>query len=468
MHKNLSWKLIVVVVLAVLAFVIVLPQYANWVISEANNGIKKVLGSETTLLVPPVPNIGFKLGLDLQGGSRLVYEADLKNIEIADKKESMAGLRDVIERRVNLFGVSEPIVNTQEVSGTFRLNVELAGVKDVNQAIEMIGKTPFLEFRTEQTPEQTEKIKAKYQELENQVPDEQKNNLYLQMAQELYLPTQLTGQYLKKAVLEYDSNSFQREVGLEFNDEGAKIFEDLTDKNVGKTLAIFIDGVPISTPKVNEKISGGKAQISGNFSDKEAQDLVRNLNAGALPVPIKLISQNTVGPTLGFSSMQKSLLAALYGFLFVVIFMVAVYRFSGFLASAALLTYAGIMLSLFKLIPVTLTLAGIGGAILSVGMAVDANVLIFARIKEERKKGENFQQALEAGFSRAWPSIRDSNVTTILIAAMMFIFGTSFVKGFAFTLSLGVLVSMFSALFTTKTLMKIFCGTRLEKVKWLW
>ncbi|MCX6791308.1 MAG: protein translocase subunit SecD [Candidatus Gribaldobacteria bacterium] len=255
---------------------------------------------------------------------------------------------------------------------------------------------------------------------------------------------------------------------MEFDEEGAKIFEELTDRNVGKTLAIFIDGVPISTTRVNEKISGGRAQISGNFSDQEVRDLVRNLNAGALPVPIKLISQNTVGPTLGLASMQKSLLAALYGFVFVVIFMVIVYRFSGLLASVALLTYVGIMLSLFKLIPVTLSLAGIGGAILSVGMAVDANVLIFARMKEERKKGENFQQALEAGFNRAWPSIRDSNVTTILIAVIMFLFGTSFVKGFAFTLAVGVLVSMFSALFTTKTLMKLFSSTKQEKIKWLW
>ncbi|MCX6791307.1 MAG: hypothetical protein NTV62_03945 [Candidatus Gribaldobacteria bacterium] len=170
MKKNLSWKLIFVVILAVLTFVIILPQYTNWVIGETNRGIKGVLGQETTLLIPQVPNINFKLGLDLQGGSRLVYEADLKNIGVQDKKESMAGLRDVIERRINLFGVSEPVVNTQEVAGTFRLNVELAGVKDVNKAIEMIGQTPFLEFREEQTPEETEKIKTKYKELESPVP----------------------------------------------------------------------------------------------------------------------------------------------------------------------------------------------------------------------------------------------------------------------------------------------------------
>jgi preprotein translocase subunit SecD len=470
MKKFLAWKLIFIVALAVFTFSLVLPQPVNWVISGANVGIRKVLGEETTLQIPPVPVIAFRLGLDLQGGSRLIYEADLKNIANQDKKESMAGLRDVIERRVNLFGVAEPIINTQEVGGVFRLNVELAGVKDVNQAIEMIGKTPFLEFREEKPQEEMDKILAKRKELEGkQNMEEIKQVPGWEIAfQDLYSPTKLTGQYLKRAALEFSSNTFEPEVSLEFNDEGAKIFEELTEKNVGKRLAIYIDNAAVSEPKVNEKISGGKAQISGRFTEKEAKELARNLNAGALPVPIKLISQTTVGPTLGAVSLQKSLWAGIYGFLFVVIFMMAFYRFSGFWASLALLLYAGILLCLFKLIPVTLTLAGIGGAILSVGMAVDANVLIFARMKEERKKGENFSQALEAGFNRAWPSIRDSNVTTILIAVMMFIFGTSFVKGFAFTLSLGVLVSMFSALFTTKTLMRIFVGASLEKLKWLW
>ncbi|MDD5433707.1 MAG: protein translocase subunit SecD, partial [Candidatus Pacebacteria bacterium] len=280
--------------------------------------------------------------------------------------------------------------------------------------------------------------------------------------------TALNGRYLKKADLGFSQHTMAPEILLEFNDEGADLFEQITSQNIGKRLAIFIDDALISAPTVNEAISGGKAQITGSFTVKEAQEMVRNFNAGALPVPINLISQTTVGPSLGMESLNSSLRAGLLGFLAVCLFMIAYYRFSGLLASLALAIYALILLSLFKVIPITLTLAGIGAAILSVGMAVDANVLIFERQKEERKKGENFKNALENGFTRAWPSIRDSNLTTLLIALIMFSFGSSFVKGFAVALGLGVLVSMFSAIFITRTLMRIFIGTRLEKVKWLW
>jgi protein-export membrane protein SecD len=468
MRSSLKWNLILIAVLAVFCFSIVFPHYVNYVLSLVNAGMRTVLGQETTLQLPYIPQIDFKLGLDLQGGTRLIYEADLTRVASQDRKEAMAGLRGVIERRINLFGVSEPLVNTQEVAGISRLNVELAGVKDVNQAIEMIGKTPLLEFREEKSKEEIEAIQNRYKDLEPQASAQNQASLYAQMAQEIYSPTKLTGQYLKRASLDFSQNSFEPQVGLEFNSEGAKIFEELTDRNVGKRIAIFIDGAPISEPRVNEKISGGKAQITGKFTETEARNLVRNLNAGALPVPIKLISQTTVGPTLGAVSLNKSLAAGLYGFLAVVIFMIIFYRFSGFFASLALVIYSLILLSLFKLIPVTLTLAGIGGAILSVGMAVDANVLIFARLKEERQKGDTFAKALEASFTRAWPSIRDSNFTTILIAVIMFFFGTSFVKGFAFTLTLGILVSMFSALFITKSFMRVFIATKLEKLDWLW
>jgi len=361
----------------------------------------------------------------------------------------MQGLRDVIERRVNMFGVSEPQVAVQEAGGKYRLVVDLSGVKDVNEAIKMIGKTPYLEFRQERPG-------VSATSAENISPDE------------LFEPTSLTGRYLKKADLSFNQQTMEPEVLIEFNAEGAELFRQITAQNVGKRLAIYIDNVLMSAPTVREEISGGKAQITGKFTTQEARELVRNFNAGALPVPITLISQTSVGPTLGMESMQKSLKAGLFGFLAVCLFMIGFYRFSGLLASVALVIYALILLTLFKLIPVTLTLAGIGGAILSVGMAVDANVLIFERQKEERKKGENFKTALENGFSRAWPSIRDSNLTTLLIAVIMFGFGSSFVKGFAFTLSLGVLTSMFSAMIVTKNFMRICVGTRLEKIKWLW
>ncbi len=355
----------------------------------------------------------------------------------------MQGLRDVIERRVNLFGVAEPIVRVQEVKGSSRLVVELPGVKDVNQAIEMIGKTPYLEFK-EERPE-----------------PEGEEDLYFE-------PTRLTGQYLKGAILDFNQTTLEPHVNLEFNEEGTEIFRELTQKNIGKRLAIYIDNVLISAPVVREAISGGKAQITGSFTIEEAKELARNLNAGALPVPINLISQTTVGPTLGSISLQKSLKAGMFGFLAVVLFMICFYRIPGVFAALSLLIYAGILLSLFKFIPVTLTLAGIGGAILSVGIAVDANVLIFERMKEEKKTGESFSRSVETGFSRAWPSIRDSNLTTLLVAAIMFSFGTSFVKGFALTLSLGILTSMFSALFITRTFLRSFAGSALERVKWLW
>jgi len=255
---------------------------------------------------------------------------------------------------------------------------------------------------------------------------------------------------------------------LEFNDEGAKIFEELTEKNVGKILAIYIDGIPISTPVVQEKISGGKAQITGQFTIDEAKNLARNLSAGALPAPITLISQQTVGPILGKISLEQSLKAGIFGFLSILLFMILFYRLPGILASLALGIYVALILSLFKIIPVTLTLAGIGGFILSIGMAVDANILIFSRMREELSSGKSFSVALEEGFRRAWPAIRDGNLTTLIVAAILFGFGTSFVKGFALTLSLGILISMFSAIFITRNFLNIFIGTKLEKINWLW
>lgn len=409
------------------------------------------------LKLPYFSGRSFKLGLDLQGGSHLVYEADLSNIDKKDYGSVMQGLRDVIERRVNLFGVQEPLVQIEENAPHYRLIVELAGIKDVNEAINMIGKTPYLEFREqkdnyEQIIENNRKvIETKQGELEDP-----------------FKPTSLTGKYLVKAELNFEQTTYKPSVSLQFNDEGAKIFEDLTSRNVGKILAIYIDNQLISAPMVREKISGGKAQITGDFTIEEAKDLVSNLNAGALPVPIKLISQQSVGPTLGTVSLEKSLKAGIYGFLAVVLFMIIFYRLPGILASLALIIYTVLVLAIFKLIPVTLTLAGIGGFILSIGMAVDANVLIFSRMKEELKEGKLFSQALNEGFNRAWPSIRDGNLTTLIVAVIFFGLGTSFVKGFALTLSIGILISMFSAIIITKSFLRFFVGMRFEKIKKLW
>jgi len=413
------------------------------------------------LKLPGIPEIPFKLGLDLQGGTHLVYEADLSNIEKKDYSSSMQGLRDVIERRVNLFGVQEPVVQTQQKAGHHRLIVELAGVTDPAQAIEEIGKTPFLEFR-EQKENYEEIIEKNREAIE---AGEEGAEIEIE---DPFQATLLTGKYLEKAELSFDKTTYRSLVLLEFNGEGAKIFGDLTSKNIGKPLAIYIDGVPISIPIVQEEISGGKAQITGRFTIQEAKELARNLNAGALPVPINLISQQSVGPTLGKISLEKSLKAGIFGLIGVIIFLIFFYRFPGFISAVTLAIYIALILALFKLIPVTITLAGIGGFILSIGMAIDANILIFSRMREELRGGRIFSIAVEEGFRRAWPSIRDGNITTLIVALILFGFGTSFVKGFAFTLTIGILMSMFSAIIITKNFLRVFQGTKLEKVKFLW
>lgn len=447
-------SLAIIFVLTFCGAAIVLPEYLNQGIEYINNFQLKSLGWQI-LEIPHVPEIPFKLGLDLQGGSQLVYEADIQSIERKERGEVMQGLRDVIERRINLFGVREPIVRVEEKDEHKRLVVELPGIKNA-QAIEMIGKTPFLEFKEEKTKEEMEQILERQKNGEEITEDS-----YFQS-------TNLTGKYLKKAVLDFGQTALEPQVALEFDAEGAKIFEDLTSRNVNKRLAIYIDNALISAPVVREAISGGKAQISGKFTVNEAKELVRNLNAGALPVQIKLISQNIVGPTLGKISLEKSLQAGLYGLLAVILFMIIFYRLPGILASIALGVYIILILSLFKLMSVTLTLAGIAGFILSIGMAVDANILIFSRMKEELNQGKDYNVALEEGFRRAWPSIRDSNFNTLIASAILFSFGAGFVKGFALTLSLGVLISMFSAIFITNNFLRHFISTRMEKIRWLW
>ena len=408
------------------------------------------------LSLPYFSGKDFKLGLDLQGGTHLVYQADMASVAEKEKGQAMAGLRDVIERRGNFFGVREPLVQAKKD----RLVVELAGVIEPQEAIKQIGKTPFLEFK-EQRKDYEQVVDNNRKAVEENKQDQ---------FEDPFQATSLTGKYLKKAEVDFDQTTYQPLISLQFDQEGAKIFEQITEKNVGKILAIYIDGLPISAPVVQEKISGGKAQITGSFTVEEAQALARNLNAGALPLPIKLISQQSVGPTLGKVSLEKSFKAGIAGFLAVIIFMVAFYRLPGLLSVIALAIYILINLALFKMISVTLTLAGIAGFILSIGMAVDANVLIFSRVREELSTGnkQSFSAGLEEGFRRAWSSIRDSNLNTLIVSAILFSFGTSFVKGFAFTLILGVLISMFSAVFVTQNFLRLLPISWLERHKWLW
>ncbi len=386
----------------------------------------------------------FTLGLDLNGGTELVYKADVSKIPESEIGGSMSSLRDVIERRVNVFGVSEPIVQVEEaglISGQTdqRLIVELPGVADVEQAIRMLGETPRLEFMLVR-PE----AKGLTQE-----------ELATKTVDEVFMPTGITGALLSKATLEFSQSNQgiagQPIVGLAFNGEGKDLFAKITRENKGQILAIFLDGAPISTPTINEEIVDGKAVISGSFTRDEAKALVRNLNYGALPVPIELLSTQTVGPSLGINAQTAGVKAGLIGFIALAIFLVFWYRLPGFVATVSLVMYIVVSLVLFKLIPVTLTAAGIAGFILSIGMAVDANVLIFERFKEELKKGNTISDAMSLGFSRAWLSIRDSNISSMITALILFWLGTSAVKGFALTFGVGVLVSMFTAITVSRT-----------------
>lgn len=390
----------------------------------------------------------FSLGLDLQGGIQLTYHADLSQLNPSEYDSAMGSLRDVVERRVNLFGVKEPVVQIEGKGSSRKLNIEMAGIKDPAQAIALIGQTPYLEFK---------EPKDNYQQIA-------KDN----KGEDPFKSTGLTGRYLKKADVVFGSLAHEPAVTLQFNGDGAKLFEQITSRNIGKPLAIFLDYQLIEAPIVQSAISGGQAQITGKFTIKEAQTIARNLNAGALPVPITLVSQQSVGATLGNVSFQQSLKAGILGFLGVILFMVIFYRVPGILASIALFLYAIFLLALFKLIPVTLTLSGIAGFILSIGMAVDVNVLIFSRMREELKAGKTFEQSVEEGFRRAWPSIRDGHLTILFVSIILFWFGSSFVQGFALTLALGVLMSMFTGIVVTRNLLRLFSGTFFENIKLLW
>lgn len=371
----------------------------------------------------------WRLGLDLVGGSHLVYQIDLSQVAASDRDSVLNGMRDVIERRVNLFGVAEPQVFVGKTSiDKPQLIVELAGVKNIGDAISQIGATPFLDFR----------------EVEGTG------------ASTTFIGTNLTGRYVSGAQLTFDPTTQAPQVAISFNDEGGKIFEELTGANVGKPLAIFLDNQLIEMPTVESKIAGGKAQITGKFTIDQAKTLVERFNAGALPAPISLIDQQTVSAGLGSNSLNKMLFAGAIGTLLVMIFMIIYYGYLGIFASLALLIYISLTLGIFKIVPVTMSLAGLAGFILTIGMAVDANILIFERIKEELKRGITRAAALHEGFRQAWPSIRDSNTSTIITAVILYFFTSSFVRGFALTLLIGVIVSLFSAITTTRLLLKAF------------
>lgn len=387
----------------------------------------------------PTSSYRFKLGLDLAGGTELIYIADMKETPENERADALSALHGVIERRVNLFGVTEPLVQTERasaLSGTTedRLIVDLPGVTDIKAAVAALGETPVLEFMLATT---------------TSVGTIRSSDSGQATSTVAYVSTGLTGRYLSSAALGFGSGATAGlsapEVILNFNNDGAKLFEKITNENVGKQLAIFLDGQPISTPVIQEAIPGGQATITGRFTATEARDLVRNLNFGALPVPIALESSSIVGPTLGAAAIGAGVIAGIIGFAIVALFMIGWYRFPGVIAALALVEYLAFMLAVIKIIPVTLTASGIAGLIISVGMAVDANVLIFERTKEELREGKNPREAVHIGFSRAWPAIRDGHLTMLISGAILFWLGTSIVQGFALVFVLGVLASFISA-----------------------
>ncbi|NCN25641.1 protein translocase subunit SecD [Candidatus Falkowbacteria bacterium CG10_big_fil_rev_8_21_14_0_10_37_14] len=625
------------------------------------------------LTLPKIQDNGFRLGLDLKGGAQLIYRADVSAVAPADRGQAVEGARDVIERRANALGVSEPLVQVNRGSdGEWRIIVELAGV-DIKTAIQKIGETPLLEFKEqntdkrELTADEQKKLDADNKIAQNKAADAlgklikggdfvaiakavsedkataekggemgwvtmseagdqvriaaklakgemtkdlvttpfdyeiirlndkrvrqedganamevqarhllicytgaqgcesglnkeaaltkinklkqdaTKDNfkdlvkanstepgakdslgelgwfgkgamvasfektifpqavgtisdvvetdfgyhLILKEAerkveeynisriavkiktiddilgpQSEWKNTKLTGSQLKRASMQFNPNGNLPEVSLQFNEEGGKLFEEITGRNVGKPVAIFLDSEPISTPNVNEKITGGQAVINGRFTVTEVKDLVKRLNAGALPVPIELINQQTIGASLGKVAVNNSLVAGLIALLIIALFMILYYRLPGLLAVSSLIVYGLLVLAVFKW-QVTLTLPGIAGFIMSIGVAVDANILIFERMKEELRSGKTLTKSIDDGFSRAWPSIRDGNITTIITCVVLFIFSTSIIKGFAITLLLGVTVSLFTAIMVTRTFLKLVNERVLEKHRWL-
>lgn len=663
LRSKVRWGVVGILVLLAVCTAYDMPSYFNKAIDKAN--------AVTNLGLPKMPDNPFKLGLDLQGGAHLVYQADVSSIVEGDRSASVEGVRDVIERRVNGMGVGESVVQTNKVGNDYRIVVELPGVTDVQEAIKMIGGTPILEFKEQNTtpareltaeekkqlndfnaaaqkkanealnkikanadfatvateytedtvgknnggylgyvkemsayydlytwaktakvgevkkdllktsngynvvkrgaeqdgdlevaashilicylgsvncenPQYTkDQAKAKAEEIftivnannfadlakqfsadpgskdkggdlgtfgkglmvkefedavfkatagqivgpvetqfgfhiiykkgEQKAKDIEIWRIFVSTKTEAdILPppdewkdTGLSGKQLKRSEVVSDPTTGAVQVSLQFNDEGTKLFADITGRNVDKPVAIFLDGKPISEPRVNEPIRNGQAVISGSFDLNEAKVLSQRLNAGALPVPVELISQETVGATLGAESLNKSLYAGLIGTLVVMLFMILYYRLPGLVSVIALVLYASLILAVSKLIGVTLTLSGIAGFIMSVGMAVDANVLIFERTKEELRLGKSLKTATEEGFIRAWSSIRDSNLSTLISCVILIWFGSSFVQGFAMTLTIGVLVSMFTAIVATRTMMRFVLPWFKEKGNWL-
>lgn len=388
-----------------------------------------------------------KFGLDLQGGIHLVFEVDVSKVSKEDVDDALAATRNIIERRVNPYGVSEPVIQTISSGTTQRISVDLPGEKENAEVIDRIRQTALLTFKEEG-------------ELDPNVPI----SIATQSAVfKLTKLTDLTGKDVKKAALTYNSQNAQPSVQLNFTPEGAKKFADITKRNVGKMVGIFLDDAILTYPTVETEILDGQAIITGQFTVDQAQELAIAINSGALPVPLKLIQNETIGPSLGAADVQKSVIAGVVGLSMVILFMILFYGRLGLLASVGLLLYGLITNALFRFVPVVLTLPGIAGFILSIGMAVDSNILIFERIKEEKRMGKSHDTAVKLGFGKAMDAIKDANITTLLVAFILlnplnwdFLPQLGLVKGFALTLILGVVTSLFTGVVITRRLLQMF------------
>ncbi|MCL4386882.1 MAG: protein translocase subunit SecD [Patescibacteria group bacterium] len=367
-------------------------------------------------------------GLDLQGGTHLVYEADLSKIGGDQQNKAMQSLEENISRRVNTFGVAEPNIYSSKVGESRRLVVELPGVQNVDQAMDLIGKTAQLEFK--------------------------------EVGESGFIDTSLDGSQLESAEVTYDQNTNKPQVSINFKSEGAKIFAELTKKNLNKPLAILLDGTPLTVPTVQSEITNGKAVITGEFTAEEAKKFEIQLNSGALPVPVKNIEQRTVGASLGRRAVLLSLAAGILGIIVVSIYMLIYYRFLGIFSTIGLGLYLAYMIAIFKVIPVTLTMGGVAGLLLSVGMSMETDVLIFERIREELRHGKSLGLAINLGFQKAWPSIRDSNAVSLIICLILYFFGSGLIRGFAVVLALGIGIGLLTTFLGTRTFIDLVLKRR--------
>ncbi len=465
MFEDKKTTALLIILLTFLVYIITFPAYFNKGVVTINEKLP--------FTVPQLQERDFQFGLDLQGGAHLVYEADFSDVPAENREQRMEGLRNLIERRVDLYGIADAYVR---VTGE-RLIVEIPGAHDLEEAINVIGETPFLDFR-EITPEKKEKI----EEVEDflgkplmEITSEDFGKLeesdienWEVALEDPFETTDLTGRHLESAGVSFHHVTNEPFITLRFTEEGAVLFEEITERNIGESLATFLDGELLQRARVEEKISGGEAQITGDFTIKEAQEIARDLRIGALPVPINLLSQQSIGPEVGEDSFNAYLYAGMIGFILIITFMAFVYRLAGVVSAVSLSIYGLLVLFFFQVIPINLTLSGLAGFILSVGMAIDANVLIFSRMKEEMRKGNSLKKGIEEGYNRAWPSIRDGNFTTLMVAVILFFITTSFVRGFAVTLIIGLLVSIFTAMIITRGFLNVLGESKLGKIRKLW